>query len=1135
MWCWQLGAIMDVLVWLRSLGLGRYEAAFRENEIDEQILPSLTQEDLKEIGVGPVGHRRMLLEAIAALRAETSNTPSANAATPSSAQSVSPEDRAERRQVTVMFSDLVGSTALSARMDPEDLREVISAYQRSVAATVGRFGGFVAKYMGDGVLAYFGYPQAHEDDAERAVRAGVELVAAIGDLKTHAALQTRVGIATGLVVVGDAIGSGASQEQAIVGDTPNLAARLQGVAEPNSVVIAESTRKLVGSLFELEDLGSQALKGIMGSVRSWAALRPASVEGRFEAMHASGLTDLVGREEELDLLFRRWSRAKRGEGQVVQVSGEAGIGKSRLAAALLERLSGEVHTRLRYFCSPQHTDSAFYPIIGQMERAAGLAHDDKPQAKLDKLDAVLAQTSTSTEDAALIAEMLSLPNDGRYPTQELFPEQRRRRTLEALMAQLARLVRQRPVLMIFEDAHWIDPTSLEVFGRIVDRIKTLPAMLIVTSRPEFNAPWVGRSHVTNLSLNRLGEREAAAIIARLVGNKELPADVMAEIVERTDGIPLFVEEMTKAVLEAESEGAARQTVAAVPSPALAVPASLHASLMARLDRLGPAREVAQIGSAIGRQFSHALLALATRKSEAELGSALDRLIQAGLLFRQGVPPQASYLFKHALVADAAYGTLLREPKRALHARIAEILESRFAETAESQPEILAHHCTEAGLIEKAAGLWGKAGERSLRRSALVEAVEQLTRALVQIATLPTSPALRREQIKLQVDLIAALIHVKGYAAPETKAATERARLLIEQAEALGEPSEDPLLLFSVLYSFWVANLVAFNGDTIRKLARQFLALAEKQGATIPLMLGHRLMGSSLMLTGDIAEGRAHYDQALALYDPAAHRPLATRFGQDVEVAILSYRSLALWVLGYPDAALADANHALRNAREIGQVAAVMYALLVASLAHLLCGNCATANAQFDELVALANQKSAAQWKAQGMLMRGCVFAVAGKPSDAVPIITSGLTALRSTGSTNFMPWYLLYWGVAHAELHRFDNACRCVGEAMMAMETTQEKWCEAEVHRIAGEIALKMPERNAAKAQACFERALTVARAQQARSWELRAAMSMAQLWRDEGKQNEARELLAPVYGWFTEGFDTPDLKEAKALLDELS
>ena len=531
--------------------------------------------------------------------------------------------RSEREKCLILLAS--GGDCELHNEEPEDLREVISAYQKCVAATVQRFGGFVAKYMGDGVLVYLGYPQAHEDDAERAVRAGLELVAAVGALKTHAPLQTRVGIATGLVVVGDLIGSGASQEQAIVGDTPNLAARLQGVAEPNSVVIAESTRKLLGNLFELEDLGAQELKGVSGPARAWTALRPATVESRFEAMHATGLTELVGRDEELDLLLRRWSKAKTGGGQVVLLSGEAGIGKSRLTAALLERLASEPHTRLRYFCSPQHTDSAFYPIISQTQRAAGLAHADTTQTKLDKLDAVLAQTSTPSQDAALFAEMLSLPNDGRYPALDLAPEERRQKTQEALTAQIAGLTRQRPALMIVEDAHWVDPTSLEVFGRTVDQIKTLPVLLIVTFRPEFNAPWAGRSHVTTSALNRLGEREAATIIASLVGNKELPANLMAEIVERTDGIPLFVEEMTKAVLEAESEGQGRETAAAVPYSALAVPPSLHASLMARLDRLGPAKEVAQIGAVLGREFSHALLAAVARKLRRHRHSVQCRL------------------------------------------------------------------------------------------------------------------------------------------------------------------------------------------------------------------------------------------------------------------------------------------------------------------------------------------------------------------------------------------------------------------------------------------------------------------------------------------------------------------------------
>jgi predicted ATPase len=752
-----------------------------------------------------------------------------------------------------------------------------------------------------------------------------------------------------------------------------------------------------------------------------------------------------------------------------------------------------------------------------MQSAAGLAYDDAPRTRLDKLDALLTQTSTSTEDAALIAEMLSLSNDGPYPALDLDPQQRRQRTLEALVWQLDALTRSNPVLMIFEDVHWT-----ELFSRTVDRLRTLRALLIVAFRPEFDPPWIGRHYVTALTINGLAEREVSAMIDRLVGNKLIQANIRQDIIERTHGIPLFIEEMTKAVLEADSQRAAERTLAAAPSPALAVPASLRASLMARLDRLGPAKVVAQIGAAIGREFSHALLAAVVRKPDPELTSALDRLIGAGLLFRQGVPLYATYLFKHALVQDAAYGTLLRERRRALHA---------FAEIAESQPELLARHCTEAALIEKAAGLRGKAEQRSLERSALVEAVAQLTRALDQIATLPSTPALRREQIKLQAGLITPLIHVKGYAAPETKAAAERARLLIEQAEALGEPPEDPLLLFSVLWSFCVANFVAFNGDVLRELAAQFLTLAGKQGATVPLMVGHRIMGATLAFTGDIARALAHYDQALALYHPAEHRPLAARFGQDT-VSVLSWRALASWVLGYPEKAVADTGHVLKDAREIGQAATLMFALAITSYTLILCGNYATGNALFDELVVLANEKGSLSWKAVGLMHQGSLLALTGKSADAVQILTPRITA---TGATIFTPLYSSYLTRGYAELGQFDDAGRCIGEAMTAVGTTKETWCEAEVHRVAGEIALKSPEPETAKAEAYFERALAVARHQQAKSWELRAAMSMARLWRDQGKRDEARGLLAPVSGWFTEGFDTLDLKQAKVLLEELA
>jgi predicted ATPase len=770
-----------------------------------------------------------------------------------------------------------------------------------------------------------------------------------------------------------------------------------------------------------------------------------------------------------------------------------------------------------------------------MGRAAGLEHDDPTTAKLDKLDALLAQTSTSKQDAGLLAELLSLSNDGRYPALDLAPQPRRQKTLDALGLQLEFLARSSPVLMIFEDAHWTDPSSLELLGRTVDRIATLRVLLIVTFRPEFEPPWIGRPFVTALNINRLGQREVSAMIDQVVGNKLLPVSIRQDIIERTDGIPLFIEEMTKAVLEAESVDDARQRAAAVPSTALAVPATLHASLMARLDRLGPAKEVAQIAAAIGREFSHPILAAVVRKPEAELGSALDRLIAAGLLFRQGEPPHASYLFKHALVQDAAYGTLLREPRRALHARIAEAIENQFPEIAENQPELLARHDTEAGLIEKASRMWGKAGQRSLERSALVEAVDQLNRALDQISTLSSTPALRREQISLQVALITPLMHVKGYGASETKVAAERARMLIEEAEALGEPPEDPLTLFSVLYGFWVVNFITFNGDALRELATQFLALAEKQRTAAPLMVAHRIMALSLASTGDLAQGRTHYDQALAHHDLVEHRALATRFGADSRVSIFSFRSLILWFLGYSEAALADAAQAVREARETGQAAALMYALDVTGLTQTFCGNHTTATAQFNELVATADKTGSIFWKAGGMTHRGLALAANGKASEATELITDWIPIYRSTGTTAWIPLILTYLARAYAEVGQFADASSNIGEALTLIETSKERWYEADINRIAGEIALKSPEPDTVKAEAYFTRALVVARKQQAKSFELRAAMSMARLWRDQSKRQQAHDLLAPVYGWFTEGFDTLDLKEAKALLSDLS
>ena len=710
-----------------------------------------------------------------------------------------------------------------------------------------------------------------------------------------------------------------------------------------------------------------------------------------------------------------------------------------------------------------------------MERAAGFAHDDTARAKLDKLDAMLAQTFTSRPDAALFAEMLSLANDGRYPTLDLSAQQRRQKTFEALTAQVEVLLRSKPVLVIFEDAHWIDPTSLEGLGRTVDRLRTSGVLLIITYRPEFDAPWVGRPHVTVLNLNRLEDREIDAMIDRVASNTPLPNPVKRDIIQRTDGVPLFVEEITKAVLEAGEQRAAAATIASMPSLSIAVPPSLHASLMARLDRLGFAKETAQIGAAIGREFTYSLLSAVSPKTENDLQASLLALTSAGLLFRQGTPPHATYLFKHALVQDAAYGTLLREPRRALHVGIAETLESEFPEVAESQPELLARHYADAGLIRKAASLWGKAGLRSVERSALVEAVEQLGNALRLMETIASDPDLRREQIKLQVASITPLIHVKGYAAPETRAAVERAHFLIEQVGTLDEPLEDPLLLFSVLYGFWVANYVAFNGDLMRQLAAQFLSVAEKQKATLPLMTGHRIVGTTLLYTGDFAKARLHLDEALALYDPIEHRPLAARFGTDAAVSVLFYRSMALWSLGYPDAALADANLAVREAREIGQASTLMAALAVPSITHILCGKYADATSLLDEAVALADEKGSLFWKAH-VATKGCALTLMGEFLDAVRMIKSGMAAWRSTGTSVWTPTYLAYLAKAYAELGQFDDALRCVGEAMTAVHTSKEQWYEPEVqsHRRRNHAAVARPR--CCESGRHFERALTVAR-----------------------------------------------------------
>ncbi len=1109
--------MQQIADWLQKLGMSEYAQCFAENGIGFAALRHLTDQDLKDIGV-LLGHRRIMIAAIQEL------------GSPAAAQPVTVElkrqETAERRQVTVMFSDLVGSTALSGRMDPEDLREVISAYQNCVAQTVRRFSGFIAQYMGDGVLAYFGYPQAHEDDAERAVQAGLELVAAVRDLKTHATLQTRVGIATGMVVAGDLVGLGSAQEQAVVGETPNLAARLQSMAEPNAVVIAESTRKLLGNLFEVQDLGAKDLKGIAGPVRAFVALRPSSMESRFEALHASGVTELIGREEELELLLRQWLKARAGDGQVVLLSGEAGIGKSRLTAALLERLASEPHTRLRNFCSPQHTDSILYPIIGQMERAAGFAYNDTVQAKLNKLDALLTQTSTSIEDAGLLADLLLLRNDGRYPELNLSAKQRRDRTLQALTEQIKALARLNPVLMIFEDAHWADATSLELFDRVVNTIPSLRALLIVTFRSGFEPPWVGRPHVTALTLNRLAEREVGEMIDDIIGNKFLSTSLRQDIIERTDGIPLFVEEMTKAVLEAGGEGAAM--AAAVPSPALSVPASLYASLMARLDRLGPAKEVAQIGAAIGREFSYALLAAVARKPEAQLNAALDRLLAAGLLFRQGGGPDAEYFFKHALVRDAAHGTLLRQPRRALHARIAEALESQFADIVERHPELLARHCTEAGFIEKAAGLWGKAGQRALDLVALPEAVAYLQEGLATIGRLPSSANRDSLELALREPLHSARLQWRGWASPEVG---RNAAAILQLAQRQDRPQS----LLVGLWGMWINTITQGHVAESPNWAQRLLTEGSQSGNIDLQILGHRASLSSHFYLGELNEALKQRDKILVLYDPRQATRWRELTGNDVRTAVGVFSSQALWMLGYPDQASQMSDQKDADSRRLGHPFDIGWALTWGTYVfdyrrepdRLLSRVHEAERVGREHSIPVLNKVLVPAGEGLAMLRKGQL-------PEAISLLERGIEGWRTTGGNLNLPYLKGALAEALSRQGDVERGLRLLDECLDQIERPgwHERVWLAEILRLKGWVLMRQGRRT--EAETLLRASIQYARQQQARSWELRSSKTLAELLIERGQRDAARQLLAPVYGWFTEGFDTRDLKEAKVLLGEL-
>jgi class 3 adenylate cyclase/predicted ATPase len=1106
---------MEIGTWLRSLGLERYEPAFRENEIDWEALPKLTAEDLKDLGVVLGNHRRRLLDAIAALGSAEARPVAAPPPVGSGA--------AERRQLTVMFCDLVGSTALSTRHDPEDLRELIGDYHRAVAETVGRFDGFVAKYMGDGVLIYFGYPQAHEDDAERAVRAGLAVIEAVGRLPARQHLSVRLGIATGLAVVGDLIGEGAAQERGVVGETPNLAARLQGLAAPNTLIIGAATRRQVGGLFDLADLGLQALTGFAEPQPAWRVIGESGMLSRFEALR-SGATPLVGRDEEVELLLRRWHQAKSGEGRVVLISGEPGIGKSRLTAALSEHIGSEPHTRLRYFCSPHHQDSALYPFIARLERAGGFARDDAVEEKLVKLRALLAPGARDDDDVALLSELLSLPSSAAELN--LSPQRKREKLFEAVLSQLEAEARHRPVLMVFEDAHWIDPTSRELLDLTVDRVRHLPVLLAIIFRPEFQPPWAGRSHVTSLALNRLGERDGVALVQKLAGNAALTPEIVAEIVERTDGVPLFVEELTKAVLESVAQGERVAAVLGTTSlAALSVPATLHASLMARLDRLGPAaKEIAQIGAVLGREFAYELIELVAQRPEQGLQAALDQLGDAGLLFCRGIAPHASYLFKHALVQDAAYSTLLRGRRQELHARVAAALEERFADLVERQPELLAHHLTAAGSTERAVDQWLKAGQHAAAQFAYLEAIAHFERGLSLLHSLPESPVRDGREIELQLALGVCLFTAKGGGA--AKPAYTRA---LDLAESHGEPQQR----VAALYGLWVSTHTLGGIAAGGPLSERLLRMAEREEDDGLRLQAHHSGWTRWAFGGDPAKAREHADAGRLLYNPEKHASHRLVYGgHDPGVCAGYMGAHAEWLLGYPEKARASIASSLALAERIAHPFTLSAALTLSSVLYLNRREPEQALSLIEAAEVLAAEQRLSLMLEPGML-RGVALLGQGAVDEAIARIREGIAIWIRLGRTILLPYGLAFLAEGLARHGDRAAALAALRQGLEIAGATGEHFCDAELHRLTGTVLLA--ENQLDEGQASLQQAIGIARAQQAKSLELRAATSLARLWGEQGRRAEARDLLAPVYGWFTEGFDTPDLKEAKTLLAELT
>jgi class 3 adenylate cyclase/predicted ATPase len=1110
----------SISAWLDGLGLGHYAAVFVENAIDLDVLVDLNETDLKRLGVA-LGHRKRILRAIAALPGASLARASASIATP--------DAEGERRHLSVLFCDIVGSTALAVQLDPEDLSAVIRRFQTTCTTIVTHNRGYVARFMGDGILAYFGYPQAHEEDAENAVRAGLDLVAKVGQLllPSNDPLKVRVGIATGLVIVHPTAAEGSAQQQAVVGETPNLAHQLQSVAPPNSVVVAKSTRDLLGEGFVCEQLGSYEIKGTSGPVTACRITGERAVESRFDARRSAKLTHFVGRQHELRELLESWNQAKEGEGQVVLLCGEPGIGKSRIAIALFDLITRDPYTTMRIQCSSHHTRSPLYPVIRRLSRSAEFEPEDRTEVKLEKLEAMLSRAGkASLANAALFAALLSIPTVGRYPAVDLTPQRRKDLTIAALIRYLQDLAAKQPVLFICEDVHWIDPTTVELLNQIIKAIKALPVLLLITFRPEFFPPWLDEPNVKMLRLERLGRRQVEAMIADITGGKRLPPEVFEQIVNKADGVPLFVEELTKTILESGlliNVGDRYVTEDAL--PARAVPATLQDSLMARLDRLAQIKEVAQIGAAMGREFSYRLLAAVAPMTDVLLKAALAQFGVADLILCRGEAPDATYIFKHALVQDAAYSSLTRNKRQQLHSRIANALKEQFSETVETQPELLAHHLEQAGLTEQAIEYLRIAGQRAIERSANAEAIGHLKHALGVLESLQAGEDRTRLAFGLETMLAQALIAARGYAASETKETLLRARTLLDDST---EPSQK----FSVLYGLWACYYVGGEGDMLRTAAAELLVEAERHGGTAVLCLSHRLLGTTYISTAQFGAARQHLERARALYDPQHHPPFRYLYGQDMGATVLCYLSWAQWHLGYVDQASRTAAEAVKHAEALAHPFTLAYTIGHARGMMDVFRRCPDETRSYAALiVSICNEHGFPFWAASGQVLEGWAATCHGDTDRGIKLLRAGVAAWRETGARLWLPIYLALEAEGLWKAGDSDAALQTIEQAIAASKETGERWAIAEVMRMKARL---LAARQAAdgEIESLLLESIEVARRQQARCWELRAACDLARLWQRQGREIEAFNVVRSIYDQFTEGLDTPDLLDARAIMD---